>query len=244
MTSSSAGGELAAAPERKLVRTAELHLEVASYANARAKMDAELARLGGYVAQARVEHADGAVAAARLELRVPAPELERFMSDSASLGRVLYEDVQSREISDEYYDAEARLANARRLEQRLLEFADNKAADVKGLLEVERELGRVREDIETLQGRLKGYAERVALSSLSLQLTSRERVSIGDPPGLGSDLKHALVESSRGVLQTARSTLLVAAALLPWLPLIGLLAYLGRRVARRARRGAAATSAV
>jgi hypothetical protein len=224
-----------AAHERKLVRAANLSLEVESYAAARERIDAELARLGGYVAEARVEHADGAAVSAALELRIPANELPTFMRQAALLGTVQREQVRSGEITEEYYDAQARLTIRRQLEQRLLAFTANQTSDVKALLEVERELGRVREEIELLQGQLAGYDSRVALSSLSLELTSRQRVSMGDPPTLGGQLQHSLEESIGALLGAGRDMLIVLAFLAPWLPLLVLGTYLGRRTLRRAR---------
>jgi hypothetical protein len=221
------------ARERKLVRSAALRLEVEQYAAAREAVDAALARAGGHVARARVEHADGAVAFASLDLRVPAAVLDAFVREVARLGAVLHEEMHADEISDEYYDARARLESARKLEQRLLEFADAKTSDVKGLLEVERELGRVREAIETLAGRIAGYDSQVALSALSLEMVSRQRVSLGEAPGLRARLQHALRESSGALLRTGRGGLVVMAFLLPWLPLVTLAGYLGRRLLRR-----------
>jgi hypothetical protein len=92
-TRSAKGG--AGRPERKLVRSAEIRLEVQTYSEARARVDAEPERSGGYVAGARVEHADGAVAYASLELRIPARELDGFMHEVAGLGTVLHEDLRS-----------------------------------------------------------------------------------------------------------------------------------------------------
>jgi len=227
---SAAGG---ASRERQLVRTAELQLEVKDYAPARAQLDAELQRAGGYVAQASVEHADGTVTSASLELRIPAAELDAFLAALARLGTVLDEQLHSSEISDDYYDVSARLSTARQLEQRLLDFARVKTSDVKDLLEVERELTRVRENIETLQGRLQRYDHDVALSALSLRIVSRERASVGAPLGLGAQLRHSLGESAHALLGTGRATLLLLAVLMPWLPLLGFAGHMGRRLLRR-----------
>jgi hypothetical protein len=221
------------ARERKLVRNAALRLEVEEYAAARERIDAALARVNGLVARAQVEHADGAVAFASLELRVPAAALDGFVREVARFGSVLHEEMRTDEISDEYYDARARLENARKLEQRLLQFADTKTSDVKDLLEVERELGRVREEIETLAGRIAGYDDQVALSSLSLDMVSRQRVSLGTTPALGARLQHTFRESFEALSRAGRGVLVVFAFLLPWLPIFVLGGYLGRRLLRR-----------
>lgn len=219
--------------ERKLLVSAALQLEVESYAQARAAIDASLARLGGHVARARVEHADGAVASASLELRVPAAELDGLVRELARCGTVLHEEMRADEIGDEYYDAQARLESARQLERRLLEFASQRTSDVQGLLEVERELARVRESVESLSGRIAGYDNQIALSALSIDIVSRLRVSVGEAPALGGRLQHALRESFGALSRTGRGVLVVFAFLLPWLPLLALGGYAGRRILRR-----------
>jgi hypothetical protein len=220
--------------ERKLVRSAALRLEVEEYAATREQLDAALARTRGHVARARVEHADGSVAFAALELRVPASAFDGFIREVARLGTVLHEETRTDEISDVYYDAQARLESARQLEHRLLEFASSKTSDVTGLLEVERELGRVREEIEKLVGQIVGYDGQVALSALSLDVVSRQRVSVGEAPALGARLQHALGESFGVLVRAGRGALLALALLLPWLPLFAAVGYLGRRWLRRA----------
>jgi uncharacterized protein DUF4349 len=171
-------GPVPGARERMLVRSAALRLEVEEYSAARESLDVALERTGGHVARARVEHADGTVAFASLELRVPARALDAFVREVARFGTVLHEEMRTDEISDEYYDARARLESAQKLEQRLLEFAGAKTSDVKGLLEVER-------------------------------------------------------ESSGTLLRTGRGALVVLAFLLPWLPVLAVASYFGRRLLRR-----------
>jgi hypothetical protein len=95
----------------------------------------------------------------------------------------------------------------------------------------------VRENIETLQGRLQHYDHDLAFSALSLRIVSRERASVGEPLGLGAQLRHSLGESAHALLVTGRAALLLLAALTPWLPLLALAGYASRRLLRhRARR--------
>ena len=221
--------------ERKLVRSAEIQLEVESHAEARARIDAALQRAGGYIADARVEHADGSVVFAQLSLRVPASALDAFLAELTALGTVQSEQLHSNDITDVYFDTAARLTNARKLEERLLQFAGDRTSDVKGLLEVERELSRVREEIETLQARVTGYDRSVAFSAVSLTLTSRDRVSMAGPMGLSDRLRHAFVDSCHALGAAGRGVLVVLAFLAPWLPLIGVAFFVVLRLTRRSK---------
>ena len=229
------GSSSPAAPERKLVMSAEIQLEVESHAEARAGIDVALQRAGGYIADARIDHSDGSVAFAQLSLRVPASALDAFLAELLALGSVQSEQRHSNDITDVYFDTAARLTNARKLEERLLQFADDRTADVKGLLEVERELSRVREEIETLQARVTGYDRSVAFSAVSLTLTSRDRVSMAGPMGLSDRLRHAFVDSCHALGAAGRGVLVVLAFLAPWLPLIGVAFFVVLRLTRRSK---------
>jgi hypothetical protein len=225
----------ASTPERKLVRSAEIQLEVESHAQARAQIEAALQRAGGYIADARVDHADGAVVYAQLSLRVPASALDAFLAELTALGSVQSEQLHSNDITDVYFDTAARLTSARKLEERLLQFAGDRTSDVKGLLEVERELGRVREEIETLQARVTGYDRSVAYSAVSLTLTSRDRVSMAGPLGLSDRLRHAFADSVHALGAAGRGLLVMLAFLAPWLPVIGVAFFVVLRLTRRSK---------
>jgi len=221
--------------ERKLVRSAEIQLEVASHAEARARIDAALQRAGGYIADARVDHADGSVVFAQLSLRVPASALDAFLAELTALRTVQSEQLHSNDITDVYFDTAARLTNAHKLEERLLQFAGDRTSDVKGLLEVERELSRVREEIETLQARVTGYDRSVTFSAVSLTLTSGDRVSMAGPLGLSDRLRHAFADSCHALGAAGRGVLVVLAFLAPWLPVIGVAFFVVLRLTRRSK---------
>ena len=234
--------------QRKLIQTAELHLEVPSYLRAREAIDAQLARVGGYVADARVEHRDGEVSRAELTIRVPVGELAAFLSSTARSGEVLHETLSSEDITEDYYDLKARLENARRLEGRLLSLMSSQADSVKALLEVERELARVREEIERFEGKMRLWDGQVALSTVKLQLFTEQLYAAAAPPSLSQRLGDTLGESWKVMVGLGRGILLLAAALLPWLLPLSLLVWallrLQKRIERRYRERAVATGMV
>jgi hypothetical protein len=59
------------------------------------------------------------------------------------------------------------------MEQRLIEILKTKSKDVADLLEVEKELGRVREQIETMQGELKFMDSQVAFATVTITLAEK-----------------------------------------------------------------------
>ena len=69
-----------------------------------------------------------------------------------------------------YFDTDARLKNARVMEQRLIDMLKTKTGKVSDLLQVEKELGRVREEIEKMQGELKYRDSQVQFATVTISL--------------------------------------------------------------------------
>jgi hypothetical protein len=65
------------------------------------------------------------------------------------LGDVESVNIGSEDVGEAYADMEVRLANGRRLEQRLLELLATRTGSLEDVLAVERELARVRQEIES-----------------------------------------------------------------------------------------------
>lgn len=103
-----------------------------------------------------------------LVVRVPT---NRFQNTIDSISRsVEYFDskqMSSKDVTEEFIDLEARLHAKRTLETRYLQLL-SKAKNVKEMLEIERELSSIREEIEAKQGRLKYLNNRVALSTINI----------------------------------------------------------------------------
>jgi hypothetical protein len=222
--------------ERKLVRSAEMRLEVDSYAPARRAIDAILKEVGGFVARSEVTHGDKAKSSAKLELRVPNEKLDAAMRRASELGTVLTENVGTRDVTEEHQDLAARAASAKKLEQRLLELAATETQNVKDVLEVERELGRVREQAELMEGKLELLADQVTLSQLTIELLTRDGFARGEPSSLGGQMSRTLSGSIAAMLTLGRGLLLVATALAPWFPGVLLAGYLGVRLLRYSSR--------
>ncbi len=213
------GGGQTQAPDiaRKLIQNAELHLEVDSCDEARRAIETSLAEAGGFLASARVDHHQGRASRAVLVLRIPATSLGSALASFSELGTVIHETLDTQDITEEYFDLEARLESARQLETRLLEMLTTRAQEVGELLEVEAELGRVRETIERFEGKLRLWESQVAYSTLTVELTTHAVFAAVEPQGLGEAIAATLSNSWQAMLSVGRGILLLAVAFLPWL---------------------------
>ncbi|WP_242130971.1 DUF4349 domain-containing protein [Aestuariivivens marinum] len=108
-----------------------------------------------------------------LTIRIPSNNF-KIVLDSISK-QVSYFDakrISSKDVTEEFIDLEARLKAKQTLEKRYLELL-SKAKNVKEILEIERELSKIREEIEAKQGRLKYLENKVSLSTLDIEFYKR-----------------------------------------------------------------------
>ena len=209
-------------PQRKIMRTGELMLQVDSLARAREVVEAAAVAAGGYLSSAQADDSSES-----LVLRIPAARFDEVARSLSRTGHLLRESLSAEEITEQYYDVTARLDNARRLETRLLELVSQKASKVSDLLEVERELGRVREEIERLEGKRRLWDHQIALGTLTVHLWTQP------PPEATVTASTTLRGSWRALTSTAHGAFLGGVALLPWSPLLALAIFALMRWRRR-----------
>jgi hypothetical protein len=229
------GGEAAKpADPRKIIRTGRLALTVETYDEARAGIEALVAEAGGFVDSTRVTHHEGVVGRATIVVRIPAAGFGAILPRLRALGRVEAESTDASDVTGQYVDVAARLASARTLEHRLLELVAARAGTIGEVLEVERELARVRGVVEQYEQRIRSWDDQVALSTLTVELATRQpAIPAPGEPGFGSRASGAFADSIAALEEAGTSLVIFAIALAPWLPLLVPGFLLGRRWLRR-----------
>ncbi len=113
-------------------------------------------------------------------VRIPTENFQSFIEGvSEGVSYFDQKEISRKDVSEEFVDLEARLKAKRELEKRYLELL-KQAKNVKEILEIERELSNIREEIEAKQGRLQFLQNRVSMSTISLDfytLTSETGVT-------------------------------------------------------------------
>jgi hypothetical protein len=155
---------------RLIIRTGQASIEVDSLEPSMAELRRIAQRVGGFVADASVQSGRNQLRSATLELKVPASRFDELTEGLAPLGRLQFVNVGAQDVSEEFVDLTARTANGRRLEDRLVELLRTRTGKLQDVLTVERELARVREEIERMEGRLRFLKTSAQLSTLSVNL--------------------------------------------------------------------------
>jgi hypothetical protein len=165
-----------------LIRTGSASIEVRELDPAIIKLRQLASQLGGYVANSSISGGRDQVRSAMLEIKIPAARYDQAVSGLGGVGKVESVNTNVEDVGEEYVDIAARVTNAKRLEERFVSLLATRTGRLQDVLAVERELARVREEIERYEGRLRFLRTRAAVSTLSV--TVHEPMPIlGQSPG-------------------------------------------------------------
>jgi hypothetical protein len=163
---------------------------------------------------------------ASLELRVASERFDALVNGLAPIGKVELVNISVQDVGEEFVDLTARVANARRLEARLLELLANRTGRLSDVLTVERELARVREEIERYEGRLRYLQSRASVSSLTVTVHEPTPV-VAAHPGQNV-IAEAFVQAWRNFVLLLAGFISTLGVLVP-ITAIAVGAYLGWR---------------
>jgi hypothetical protein len=215
---------------RLIVRTGQASIEVDSLNPSMAELRRIVQRVGGFVADASVQSGRNQIRSATLQVKVPSDRFDDLTAGLEPLGRLQFVNVGAQDVSEEFVDLTARVANSQRLEDRLVELLRTRTGKLQDVLTVERELARIREEIERMEGRLRFLKTSAQLSTLSINLFE-------PPPLVASHPGHSVItEAFRAAWRNFVGILAGAIASLGFVMPILVLGWGAIVVAKRYRR--------
>jgi hypothetical protein len=241
--------------ERMVIRNGNVRLEVAKVQDAVGAIRVLTKHYGGVVAELQMasdtgdgggtpqplSDTNGALRSglpfsASVTVLVPVAKFDAFRAEAAKLGTVLSENAADSDVTQQHVDLKARLDNSKAEEARLRTFFDS-AKSVTDMLSIERELARVRGDIESMTAQLASLERQAAMATLTIELVEPKplvRPSSGIDWGFGDALTTG-VQAMAGLLKAA---LIVAIATAPvWILALALALLIRWRLRiRRIRR--------
>ncbi len=159
---------------RKLIRNATVELEIVSFDDAVQKITAFANEERGYVATTNSEKQANGKLRGEVVVKVLPENLDRLLQKIRGLGELKNQTLGTEDVTKAYFDTDARLKNARVMEQRLIDMMNTKTGKVSDLLQVEKELGRVREEIEKMQGDLKYWDSQMQFATVTISLAEKD----------------------------------------------------------------------
>jgi hypothetical protein len=233
------GAGTPAVPPRRIIYNAQVELVVDSVTKTADQLSRLIKDHGGYLSETDLLSDPRSQPQARWKVRVPVDHFDAFLAAVGRLGELQRNHVDSQDVTEEYVDIQARVSNKQEEEKRLVRHLADSTGKLEDILAVERELSRVRSEIEQMQGRIRFLANQAALSTVTIAATELKDYQPPISPNFGVQVVRTFRLSVARLADFGKNLTLVLVAVVPWLPVVLILMLFVRWLVRR-RRGRAA----
>lgn len=169
----------------KIIYSGDIEIEVENFDSAYSQAKTLVGSYGGYVSDTNVYMTPAGKKRGVITVRVPKDKYDAIIEDISSLGTVKTLRTEAQDVTLEYTDLDSRLNSLQMQETRLLELLE-RAENITEILDIEKELERIRGEIERIQGRLKYLDNKIDYSTITITLREPEPV-VGKPVTLNAD---------------------------------------------------------
>ena len=153
--------------ERKIIKQGNIKFATEDIDETKSFIAQTVQELHGYISEDnaegyshRIEH--------RLTIRVPADKFDSLLQMiSESVSKFDSKKIEALDVTEEYIDVAARIKTKKELQSRYAELL-NQAANVDEILRIEREIGNLQTEIESVEGRMRYLVDRIAFSTLNV----------------------------------------------------------------------------
>jgi hypothetical protein len=183
--------------ERKIVKRGNIRFQTADINKTKSLISQTVQELNGYISNDnaydysdRFEH--------NLTIRVPADKFDMLLKNvSESVEKLDSKNIDVLDVTEEYIDIEARIKTKKELQDRYKEIL-KKATTVSEILTVEREIGSLQTDIESVEGRMKFLKDEIKFSTLTV--TYYQKVTTSSSLGFFFELRDGFKSGWNGFL--------------------------------------------
>jgi hypothetical protein len=228
--------------QRKIIYEADVQLVVEDFAQTEKQVPDAVKRHGGYLAEVTIDRTQGRRLTGRWVARIPVDQYEAFLAELSKLGVPESFHQRAQDVTEEFVDLEARIANKRQLEERVLQLLEESQGSIKDILEVERELERVRTEVEQMDGRLRYLTNRTDLTTITIDAIHIRDYVPPQAPTFLSRIVRSWDSSLVSLRLFAENLVVLFVFLAPWIvTLMVVLLPMASWVRRRRKRRAAET---
>ena len=153
--------------ERKVTKTGEIRFQTSSSGKTKEQIQKAVTELKGYISSDNTSTIDKRKENT-LEIRIPSANFDKLMTNVAENAlKVDFRNVQMLDVTEEFIDLDKRIGTKKELEARYIQLLQ-KATKVEEILKIEEQIGNLRADIESAEGRLKYLNDQVDFSTLNV----------------------------------------------------------------------------
>lgn len=229
-------GPPAALQQRKIIFNATIALRVDDLDEGANLLFGLVEQSGGYISSSSTHGNAGSARSSEWTMRIPGGKFSGFTKSVAGLGEVVTNTMTSQEVTAEFHDLEARIRNKQQEEKRLQDYLDNSTAKLEDILKVEKEITRVRGEVESMQGRMRVLADLTSLSTVTVRMS--EVVEFVPPllasePAFGDQIASTWASTVDSIADFGQAIVLLAIKVVPWSVVLGIPCTLALLLIRR-----------
>lgn len=166
---------------KKIIKNGNIEIQTLEFDKTLSSLELKLKELGGYEESSntsgyRINGSTNQSRNANLVYRIPSNKLDEFVKGAGTYGSIVNKNIRISDITETYYDSQARLKSLLIQEDRLLNILE-RLDNLKDIVELENELGKVRSEIETISGKIRRWDGQVKFSTLSIYVYEVYRLS-------------------------------------------------------------------
>ena len=185
--------------DRKLIKTVYLDVETLQFEEGCKTVEEYTGRLGGYIENSSTyndsiyyyNNSYRKNRNANYTLRIPRENLDAFLNSIGNVGNITSQSTSTEDVTLSYLDIEARAKSLDIQQERLLALLE-KAETVDEIIALEDRISDVTYQLEAQESILKNYDNLVSFSTVHLNLSEVERVTVAEPETVGERIAAGL----------------------------------------------------
>ena len=221
--------------QRMIIRTGSLSIEVDKFDDAENKINDVVKKYSGFIANSKSTVNSSGNKSGTITVKVPADKYDALIAEVTKIGKVMSQNIQANDVTEEYVDLESRLKTQKELEQRLIKLLNEKASKLSDVIEVEEKLAAVRQKIESFEGKMKLLKSQSDLSTLTISVYEPSMISTSSGGGFFYELGQAVKKGLSGFTNVLAVSITFLIAIIPLAGFALIIFWIIRKIIRKRR---------
>jgi len=209
----------------KIIQTGQINLETVKFDETITSVQNYVNSIGGYVQSSSIQGKGIDINNApskrhgTFTVRVPQNEHSKFFTSIKIYGTITYQESKGDDITEQYFDTEARVKSLLIQEERILDIL-KKTDKLSDIIELEKHLTEIRYQLDSLTGSLKKWDNLVTFSTITLQIQEVKEVTKIAPENSNGLLKRMAYAFTNSIKQLGiffQASLIFISIILPFL---------------------------
>lgn len=221
--------------QRMIIKTGSLSIEVEKFDESETKITGIVKGYNGFIANSKSSSNSSGNKSGTITVKVPADKFDALVFEVGKIGKVMNQNIQANDVTEEYVDLEARLKTQKELEQRLVKLLNEKASKLTEVIEVEEKLASVRQKIESIEGKMKLLKSQSDFSTLSISVYEPSMINTSSGGGFFYELGQAIKKGLSGFTNVLAVSITLLIAVIPIVVFVLIIVWIIRKILRKKR---------